>query len=71
MSLLPIRIYPDPVLRQKAERVDSLDDSIQRLIDDMIETMYEAPGIGLAANQVGRPVQVLVLDVERGSRAQV
>lgn len=65
MSLLPISIYPDPVLRRKAERVESVDASIQRLIDDMIETMREAPGIGLAANQVGRPVRVLVLDVER------
>lgn len=65
VSLLPISIYPDPVLRQIAERVESIDDSIQRLIDDMIETMYEAPGIGLAANQVGRPVRVVVLDIER------
>ncbi|MCL5405284.1 MAG: peptide deformylase [Deltaproteobacteria bacterium] len=65
MSLLPISIYPDPVLRQKAERVENIDDSIQRLIDNMIETMHEAPGIGLAANQVGRPVRVVVLDVER------
>jgi peptide deformylase len=52
-------------LRQKAERVETIDEDIQRLIDDMIETMREAPGIGLAANQVGRPVRVVVLDVER------
>jgi peptide deformylase len=64
VSLLPICIYPDPVLRQKAERVENIDDDIQRLIDDMIETMEEAPGIGLAANQVGRPVRVVVLNVE-------
>ena len=64
VSLLPIAIYPDPVLRQKAQSVENIDDAIQRLIDDMIETMREAPGIGLAANQVGRPIRLLVLDVE-------
>jgi peptide deformylase len=65
MSILPISIYPDPVLRQKAERVKNIDNGIQRLVDDMIETMYNAPGIGLAANQVGRPISVLVVDVQR------
>ena len=65
MSLLPICIYPDPVLRQKAERVKNIDNGIQRLIDDMVETMYHAPGIGLAANQVGRPLSVLVIDIQR------
>jgi peptide deformylase len=65
MPILPILTYPDPVLRQKAERVENIDDSIQRLIDDMIETMYDAPGIGLAANQVGRPISVIVVDIQR------
>jgi peptide deformylase len=65
MSVLPICTYPDPVLRQKAERVESIDDSVQRLIDDMIDTMYNAPGIGLAANQVGRLLSVLVVDIQR------
>ncbi len=65
MSLLPICIYPDPVLRQKAERVKNIDNGIQRLIDDMVETMHNAPGIGLAANQVGRPLSVLVIDIQR------
>ncbi len=65
MSLLPICIYPDSVLRRKAERIENIDEQIQCLIDDMIETMHEAPGIGLAANQVGRPVRLVVLDVER------
>lgn len=65
VSLLPILIYPDPVLRQKAAHIENIDDNIQRLIDDMIETMREAPGVGLAANQVGRPVRLVVLDVER------
>jgi peptide deformylase len=65
MSILTICTYPDRVLRQKAERVQNIDEGIQRLIDDMIETMYNAPGIGLAANQVGRPVSVLVVDIQR------
>ncbi len=65
MSLLPICIYPDPVLRQKAQRVKNIDNDIQRLIDDMVETMYNAPGIGLAANQVGRPLSVLVIHIQR------
>ncbi|MGC9193980.1 MAG: peptide deformylase [Syntrophobacteraceae bacterium] len=64
MSLLPISVYPDPVLRQKAKRIEKIDDEVQILIDNMIETMREAPGIGLAANQVGRPVRVVVLDLE-------
>ena len=64
MSILPISTYPDPVLRQKAERVKNIDGDMQQLIDDMIETMRDAPGIGLAANQVGRPVSLVVIDVE-------
>jgi peptide deformylase len=65
VALLDICTYPDPVLRQKAECVKNIDDGIQRLIDDMIDTMYEAPGVGLAANQVGRPLSVIVVDIQR------
>ena len=65
MSVLPICIYPDPVLRQKARLVKNIDNGIQRLIDDMVETMYHAPGIGLAANQVGRPLSLLVIHIQR------
>ncbi|MHC1729020.1 MAG: peptide deformylase [Syntrophobacteraceae bacterium] len=65
MALLPICTYPDAVLRRKAECVKNIDTEIHRLIDDMIETMYDAPGIGLAANQVGCPVRVLVIDLQR------
>ena len=61
MAVLAIRIFPDPVLRQKARRVATIDNSIQRLIDDMIETMYDAPGVGLAAPQVGVSLRVMVL----------
>ena len=53
MAVLPIRTYPDGVLRRKAQPVERIDDALQQLIDDMIEIMYAAPGIGLAAPQVG------------------
>lgn len=60
---MKIFTYPEPVLREKAERVENIDEDIQNLIDCMAETMYVAPGIGLAANQVGVPKQVIVYDV--------
>jgi peptide deformylase len=53
----------DPVLRQKCRKVPAIDESIQKLIDDMIETMRDAPGVGLAANQVGVPLRVVVIEV--------
>jgi peptide deformylase len=63
MAIREIRKYPDPVLRAKTERVENIDDSVQRLIDDMVETMHAAPGVGLAANQVGVPLQIAVIDL--------
>lgn len=63
MSLLPILEYPDPRLRTKAQPVTVFDAALQTLIDDMFATMYEAPGIGLAASQVNVHKQLLVLDV--------
>ena len=64
MSVIPIRVLPDPVLRQKAKRVRSIDGSIQRLISDMIETMHAVPGrIGLAAPQVGVSLRVIVISM--------
>ncbi|HLZ66028.1 MAG TPA: peptide deformylase [Aliidongia sp.] len=65
MAKLPIVLAPDPVLKAKAKSIAAVDDSIRRLMDDMLETMYAAPGIGLAANQVGVLKRVLVLDVAR------
>ncbi len=65
MAILDICIYPDPVLRKKAADVDRIDGELVKLIDDMAETMYEAPGVGLAANQVGKPLKLLVVDVQR------
>lgn len=63
MALLPILRYPDPRLHTKAAKVAVVDDAIRRLAADMAETMYEAPGIGLAATQVNQHVQVIVIDV--------
>ncbi|HEY94993.1 MAG TPA: peptide deformylase [Dehalococcoidia bacterium] len=63
MAVLPIRIAPDPVLRQKAKRVRNIDGSIHKLIKDMLETMHDAPGVGLAAPQVGVPLRVIVIGI--------
>jgi len=63
MALRPILQIPDPRLRQAAEPVDVIDDDLQVLIDDMFETMYHAPGIGLAATQIGVMKRVVVMDV--------
>lgn len=64
MALLPILEAPDPRLRVKSAPVEGVDDALRALIDDMFETMYEAPGIGLAAIQVGVPKRVLVIDLQ-------
>jgi peptide deformylase len=63
MAKLPIITLPDPILRKISEPVQSVDGSIRRLMDDMLETMYAAPGVGLAAIQVGVPKRILVVDV--------
>ena len=61
MAILPIIETPDPLLRQKSTPVEAVTDETRRLIDDMFETMYAAPGIGLAAIQIGVPKRVLVI----------
>lgn len=63
MAILNILHFPDPRLRVKATPVEKVDDALRRLIDDMLETMYEAPGIGLAAVQVNVPRRLLVIDI--------
>lgn len=63
MSILNIIKYPDPILKKKSEPVREITQEIQRLIDEMAETMYAAPGVGLAAPQVGRCLRVIVIDV--------
>lgn len=68
MSVLPIRKYGDDILRLPAERVDQIDADLQKLIDDMVETMYAAPGVGLAANQVGVARRLMLIDLSVGKR---
>jgi len=65
MTIKPLIILPDPLLRQASKPIEQIDTEIQRLADDMLETMYDAPGIGLAAIQIGVPRRMLVIDVAR------
>ncbi len=66
MPVLPIRHYPDPVLRSPCAPVETFGPDLERLVEDMIETMHDAPGIGLAAPQVGVGLRVAVVDVTAG-----
>ena len=68
MALLPIIQYPDPVLAAKAEPVTEFNDELRKLAADMAETMYAAPGVGLAANQVGSLKRIVVIDVDDGNQ---
>ena len=63
MAVLDIVLYPDDRLRAVCKAVSSFDDDLQSLINDMVDTMYDAPGIGLAAPQIGRDLQITVIDV--------
>ena len=65
MAIRKILTEPDQFLRKKSIEVDQVDNSIRSLMDDMIETMYAAPGIGLAAIQIGVPKRVIVIDLSR------
>ncbi len=67
MTILPIRRLGDPVLREPSQDVDSFDDVLRRLYQDMVETMYDAPGVGLAAPQVGLSLRFFVFDARDGS----
>ena len=62
MAILPIVKYPEPVLKKRATNVEHVTAEIRRLIDNMAETMYDAPGVGLAAPQVGKSLRVIVVD---------
>ena len=66
MALLPILRFPDPRLKKVAQPVAQIDASIRKLVADMAETMYEAPGIGLAATQVDTHQRFMVIDVTEG-----
>lgn len=71
MALLDIKVYGDPILRKLAKPVETVDDEIRALVEDMLETMYEAEGIGLAAPQIGRSIRLLVADTQqRGADAR-
>jgi peptide deformylase len=63
MAILDILEFPDPRLRTRAKPVDKVDDAVRRLVEDMLETMYDAPGIGLAATQVDVHRRIIVVDV--------
>ena len=65
MAIRPILTVPDPKLKLVSKSVERVDDALRALMDDMLETMYAAPGIGLAAIQVGEPVRVIVMDLAR------
>jgi peptide deformylase len=66
MAILPIRIYPDPILRVKCRRVEAFDAGLRKLAANMVETMHAAPGVGLAAPQVGVDLRLAVVDTSVG-----
>jgi peptide deformylase len=66
MAIREILTVPDPRLKQVSKPVDAVDEALRALMDDMLETMYDAPGIGLAAVQIGVPKRVIVMDLSRG-----
>lgn len=68
MAKLQIRIDGDPILRKKSRKVEVIDEDLHRLIDDMYETMYEAQGVGLAAVQIGKLKQLIVIDDYEGTK---
>ena len=65
MSKRPIIIEPDPILRKKSQSLENVDNDLRKLLDDMLETMYEAPGIGLAAVQIGILKRLIVIDISK------
>ncbi len=69
MSILDISVYPAPVLKKVVEKITRIDDEIRQLAENMLETMYQAPGVGLAAPQVGRSIALIVVDPATGDDA--
>ena len=65
MTIRKILVEPDPFLRQKSKKVEKVDDDVRSLMNDMLETMYDAPGIGLAAIQIGVPKRIIVMDLAK------
>ena len=70
MAKLKLYEYPHPVLKQKAVKVETVDDELRRFLDDMLETMYEEDGVGLAAPQVGGSKRIVVIDVHNGEEGE-
>ena len=68
MTKREILIEPDPILRKKKRSIEKVDDELRKLLDDMIETMYEAPGIGLAAVQIGILKRIIVIDISKKTK---
>jgi peptide deformylase len=68
MAIREIRKYPDPVLRKKAAPVKHIDADLRKLVDDMVDTMYAEPGVGLAAPQIGVSLRLLVTDITVGEK---
>lgn len=71
MTIRPIRVFGDPVLRTRCDPVTSFDADLRKLVDDMFETMYDAIGVGLAANQIGVSLRLFVYDVGDGLKGVV
>jgi peptide deformylase len=71
VAIFPIRTFGDPVLRAKAEPVTEVDETVHRLVADMLETMYHAPGVGLAAPQIGISRRVVVFDAGEGPQVLI
>lgn len=65
MTIRPLILLPDPILKMPSRRIETIDKPLLKLADDMLETMYDAPGIGLAAIQIGEPLQMLVVDLAK------
>ncbi|MEE9376255.1 MAG: peptide deformylase [Rhizobiaceae bacterium] len=70
MSILPIVKIPDPILRVQSKPVERVDDQLRAFLDDMLETMYDAPGIGLAAIQLGEPLRIFTVDCAQRSESE-
>jgi peptide deformylase len=70
MAIREILTVPHPVLKQVSTKVEGVDDELRALMDDMLETMYDAPGIGLAAVQIGVPKRVIVMDLAKGDEEE-
>jgi len=66
MAILEIKTFPDPVLLKKAEPVSIFDEELKELASDMAQTMYDAPGVGLAAPQIGKSIQLITVDIQAG-----